>query len=230
LTLTAVYPRIGELYRKTIHEAKLNTIQSKDYKSRKDRLLEVVSLFDQRKDLDHTKRRELVQLILVKDDFQGAQRLLDGSSQENSQQTKSKSKSWTQTFRSFSEVLSLTSKPSRQTRSMAVLTSDPESLLRLNDISGDDETLQKAVADTINFAHNYLNATISKSLKKLVHGALHIQQEDCKKRVQQEAASLSEMDMDCLQKEFIRKIEMLSQSESNLYAYLTFIGVFSFNV
>jgi hypothetical protein len=229
-----VYPRIGELFRKTIHEAKLNTIQAKDYKSDKDRLLEIVSLFDQRKDLDHTKRRELVQLILVKDDFQGVQRLLDGSSQENSQQTKSKSKSWwlspTQTFRSVSEAFYFTSKPTRQTRSMAVLTSDPESLLRLHDISGDDETLQKAVAHTITIAHNYLNATISKSLNKLVHGALHIQQEDCKKRVQQDAASLSEMDMDCLQKEFIRDIEMLSQSESNLYANLIFIGVFSFNV
>lgn len=213
-----LYPKIGELFRKTIHDAKLSTIQSNDYKSRRDRLLEVVSLFDQRKDLDQTKRRELVQLIIVKEDRQGVQRLLDSSSQETSQQTKSKNwwSSPTQTFRSFSEALSFTPKPSRQTRSMAILTSDPESLLHLNDISEDDETLQKAVADTINLAHNYLNATISKLSKKLVHGALYIQQEDCKKRVQQEAASLSEMDMDRLRKEFIREIEMLSQSESNL--------------
>jgi hypothetical protein len=155
--------------------------------------------------------------------MQGIQRILDGSSQEDSKQTRSKLKAFWPSGWPFTQTLA------QQARSRAINTSDPEFLLHLKDVLVDDDTVKTAVADTKNFAQSYLNITISKLLKKLVHNALHVQQEECTKHLQRDASSQTEKDIHRLRMELIRKIEELSLSESNSYVVSTCTGLFSSN-
>jgi hypothetical protein len=172
-------------------------------------------LLDQRKDLDLPERQELIRLVL-KDDWQGVRSVLDVSSTEGFNQVRSRTEAWiNSTLRYFTDEAS-SSRPKllQEARNIAAHTSDSDFLLRLKDISADDDTLKKAVADTENIAHSFFDATISKLLKKLVHGVLRIQQEDCSKQIQREASSQVGKDIDRFRTEFLRGIEELSQSES----------------
>jgi hypothetical protein len=196
----------------------LDNIKSKDFKSHKEGLLTIQFLFDQRKDLDQTKRQELIQLILVKDDWQGVRRVLDVPRDEDSKPAKSRTKGWgpSRLLNMFTDDgLSPTQKLIQQARGIATHMSDPDFLMRLKDIPTDDETLKATVTDTENMTQSHLNSTISKLLKKLVHSALHIQEQECTKQIQREAASQAKKDADRFRTEFICQIEEHSKSESN---------------
>jgi hypothetical protein len=181
-------------------------------------------LLEQRQDLDPTQRQELIQLIL-KDDWQGINSVLAGSSKEDSNQAKSRTKGpkgwWPSSIirliiRKFfvNEDLSQIDKLAQEAYNIAAGTSDSDFLLRLKDISVDDDTLKAAIADTKILAQRHFDSVISKLLKKLVPGAVHIQQTDCAKQIQREASSQAENDTDRFRTEFIRRIEEQSQSES----------------
>jgi hypothetical protein len=189
-------------------------------------------LLEQRQDLDPTQRQELIQLIF-KDDWQGINSVLAGSSKEDSNQRTKGPKGWwlSSIIRKFfvDEDLSQIDKLAQEADNIAAGTSDSDFLLRLKDISVDDDTLKAAIADTNILAQRHFDNVISKLLKKLVPGAVHIQQTDCAKQIQREASSQAENDTDRFRTEFIRGIEEQSQSESISLVALVCPGTFSSN-
>jgi hypothetical protein len=218
--LIALHPEIGELFQKIMHDAKLYNIKSRDFKSHKERLIMLHFLLDQRQDLDMAKRQELIQLILLKDDLYGVRRVLEGP------------RAWwpSTTIRHlFTDEDLSPHKLNQQARSIASHTPDPDFLMNLKGIREDDETVKTVMADTEAFAYSYFHNTISKLLKKLVHPALRIQQDHCLKQIQRQVSSEASRDIDSFRKEFIRGIEELSQSESNLQVVPT-CECFSSNV
>lgn len=172
-------------------------------------------LLDKRKDLDQTKRQELIQLIVVKDDLPRVRGILDASNKIDHNQAKSSSKSfwhgWTLQDIFTDKEVSSSQQVIEEARRVRI--SDSDFLLCLDDISEDDETLKKAITDTKNIAQGYLKSTISKLLKKLVYEALRIQQEDCTRQIRREVSSQAERDIDRFRREFIREIEEHSQLE-----------------
>lgn len=212
--ITALYPKIDDLLQKSIRDAKLANIKARDFRSNKDRLILIYFLLKQRKDLDLTKRRELIQFILVQNDLQAVRDII-GSSKQDVQSNKSKAQAvWSAIKGMFTDGDLPLPKPVQEALSIASETSDPEFLLRLQDELVDDETLNSAVIDTKNMAQRHFEAAIPKLLKKVVHGALHIQQEDCVKQIQREASSQLEKDIEYFRRDFIRAIEERSESES----------------
>ena len=215
LNVTALYPQIGELYQKAIRDAGLDNINARDFKQNKERLSMIQFLLDKRKDLDQTKRQELIQLIVVKDDLPRVRGILDASNKIEPKQAKTSSKSfwpgWTLQDIFTDKEVSPSQKVIEEARRVRI--SDSDFLLRLDDISEDDETLKKAITDTKNIAQRYIKSTISKLLKKLVHDVLRIQQEVCAKQIRREISSQAERDIDRFRRVFIGEIEEHSQLE-----------------
>jgi hypothetical protein len=230
--LTALYPNIGELFQKTIHDAKLDSIKTREFKSRKDRLIMIRFLFDQLKALDLAKRRELIQLVIVKDDLQGVRRVIDGSGEEDAGVVMSKVIWVHTTVRNLliDATESHAQKLIKQGRDSASRMTDPEFLLYLRDIPDEDETLKTAVTSIKNIIQSHFTAIIPKLLKSLVHKAAHLQQEDIKKQIRREASSEAHKDASRFRTEFICEIEKHSQSESTLYVVLACANIFSSNI
>jgi hypothetical protein len=192
-------------------------------------------LKEQRQDLDPTQRQELIQFIL-KDDWQGIHSVLVGSNKEDSKRAKSRTndlKSWWQNLMAIRSYIfnedSQIDKRAQEAYNIIAGTSDSDFLLSLKDISADDDTLKVAITDTKILVDRHFDNAISKLLKKLVPGAVHIQQTDCAKQIQREASSQAENDTDRFRTEFIRKIEEQSQSESISLVALVCPGTFSSN-
>jgi hypothetical protein len=231
LNLIALYPKIGDLFQKTTRNATLDSITSRDFKSNKERLIMIYVLLDQRQDLDPHQRTELIQFVL-KEDWQGLRDVLGDPSNENSKQVKSRTNWWPGPiiWNIFpDDSLSQAQRLIQEARSVATHTSDPDFLLRLKDISVDNDTLKAAIANTEHIAQQHFDNTISRLLKKLVHGAVHIQEEDCTKQIQREAYSQVEADADCFRTQFIREIEEQSYSDSISSVVLICACVFSSN-
>lgn len=212
-----LYPKIGDLLRKTIDDAKLDNIKSREFKSNKERLVMIYFLLNQRKDLDQTKRQELIQSILVKYDMQSARNILAGPSKDDFKQTKSNTL-WLPIIvlrdMLFNEDVS---PPNlfQEARDIAAHMSDPDFLMDLKkSLSLDDETFKTTVANTEAMAQSYFEVTISNLLNKLLPRARHIQQEECIKQVQRELSSQAKKDIEGFRMEFIREIEEGSESES----------------
>lgn len=192
-------------------------------------------LAKQRQDLDPTQRQELFRFIL-KEDWQGIDSVLVGSNKEDFKRAKSTTedlKSWwqklmaigTHIFKEDSQI----DKQAQEAYNTIAGTSDSEFLSSLKDISADDDTLKTTIADTKSLADRHFDNGISKLLKKLVPGAVHIQQTDCAKQIQREASSQAENDTDRFRTEFIRRVEEQSQSESISLVALVSPGTFSSN-
>ena len=174
-------------------------------------------LLNQRKDLDQTKRQELIQSILVKYDMQSARNILAGPSKDDFKQTKSNTL-WLPIIvlrdMLFNEDVS---PPNlfQEARDIAAHMSDPDFLMDLKKaLSLDDETFKTTVANTEAMAQSYFEVTISNLLNKLLPRARHIQQEECIKQVQRELSSQAKKDIEGFRMEFIREIEEGSESES----------------
>ena len=182
--VTARFPKINELLRKGILDAKLGTIKFQDFKTLKERLIVIDVLLTKVDGLDQTHRLELIQLVLD-GDLQRVESILD-----RPHEPKPKPNPW-----SFSNIRSIfyekDSSAGRDAHSaersiVADRTSDVDFLSRLNVISTYDTLLQSAVAEARNLAQNHFDTIISKLLKKLVPSAHRIQQEEFMKLIQSE--------------------------------------------
>ena len=213
-TVTKLYPNIGELFEKTIRDADLKHIKARDFKPNKERLGIIQFLLDRRKDLDQTTCRKLIELI-TKDHLSQVRDILDGSSRTDPTEAKPMLKKLLESITPaiFTDKdVSPSQKLIDEAHSTAVHISDSDFLQRLDDISEDDETLKTAIAETKNIAQGYLKSIISKLLKKLVHVALRIQQEDCIKQIRREVSIQAKRDTERFRREFVHKIEEHSQS------------------
>jgi len=204
-----LYPTIGELLQKTIKATDLSVIDSRSFKHRKRRIITIDFILQRRKNLDERKRLELIRLILNDGDMRQAESVL-ATSNNISLEHQRKPKGW------LSSIVGAFWPEGddfdrqglvKEARDVAYRLTDAQFLLSLKDIESREPLLRQVVAETEGIARDYFDRVVSKLLKNIKQKALHIQQEDCKKQYQREAASREEQDQLRLRIDLIRQIE-----------------------
>lgn len=209
--LVTLYPRIAEGVRKTILEAKLDSISLRQFKTSKDRLLAIEVLFDKRDDLDEVQRREVVDIIWRTGDLQAATRkfLTDPA--------KPDAQSWgigVPTWFTGGGSSSMERQFTTECRQLKNSTPDAQFLAALQDMASRDPYLRAAVDETTSHALTSLQGTISKLVKTLNAKAAFVQQEECKKHIQRHASITEENDLRESRVGLIRQINEHAQSGS----------------
>jgi len=210
--LAARFPKINELFRRTILDANLSAIKSREFKARKDRLIIADALLAEAEGLDRVDRLELIQLILD-GDFRGADSTLDRLVEVKPKQ------GIINAIRSIFYDFSPGREGILKARDVADRTSDIDFLSRLNVMSTRDAIFRKAVADVENLTQKYFDTIIAKLLKKVVPRARLIQEEELGKLIKRRAYIEEERDLSSSRTSFMHQIEERSQSESSLYVW-----------
>ena len=180
--LRHLYPGFGNIYKRHVEEAKFSVVKGSEFKFLKERLTFLRHLLKEHKELAPRNRTELIQALLSEDDLRHAQKVIPRSD-------KNKEAGTTSLLSRITAVLSWskgTDEDSlrKEMRTMATGISDRDFLLELTGI--DDEDLKATTQEAMVVAHTQLSSSIDSTVNKMMHVVLRIQQEVCKKGVQNE--------------------------------------------
>lgn len=220
--IVALYPRIGELFRRVVSGADLSKITSRVFLAHKERLITVAMVLRKRQSLPEDQRQELVRLILNDGDKAQVRDIVGDSEDDIAVGTGPSHKPWSMKgavlnfFKAEGEEPPTEHKLIVHARHFASTATDVEFLSRLNDIRSREPMLRDAVAYVETVAVDYFKATISNLLQRICRESLVIQQDDCKKQFKRETASRTEQIQHNIRVDFIRTIEAHSRSDDNL--------------
>ena len=199
--LSHMYPAFHGIYRKHVQNDKLCTVKGAEFRSLKERLVFVFHLLKDHQEMASENRTELIQALLSEDDLRHAQQLLPKSEKKDSGKT-----SW---LPNLPAILSWSKEPDeeslrREMKKKARGISDSDFLLELKGI--DDKDLETTIQQAGVFAHSWLSSLIDKTVEKMTHAVLWMQQEQCKKSLQREIDAEEGKALGIVLLKFIREI------------------------
>lgn len=221
--LIALYPSIGELFDRTLKNAKVGVIKSREFQRIKEQLIILRIVLD-KCDALHDSQREKVVSLIMSDQSDGRERFfkannfLDSTIVDDSKGNPESSTSWWKSlFGSTDKIKSPAQRMMQQALEAAKKTSDAEFLSQGARLGSLGDSVQAALSDAVKIAQSHFNDVISKTLKKVLDGARHIQRDECMRHIRLEASNQEQKDSANNRSDFLRAIEQQSLLEFQQY-------------
>lgn len=219
----SLYPSIGELFDRTLENAKIGVIKSREFQRIKEQLIVLHFVLEKFDALQDSQRKRVVSLIISDqsdgdDRFLSAREFLDSTDIGNSKANPESSSLWWQwPFGSTEKHPSTAQRMMQQAFEVARQTSDGEFLSQRERFASLGNSVQAAASKATKIAQSHFNDVIVKTLKTMLDGVLHIQRDECMTLIRLEASDQELKDSTKTRTRFLRAIENKSLSESQQY-------------
>ena len=223
--LTALYPSLGELFDRTLKDAKIGVIKSREFQRIKEQLIVLQFILEKCAPLHYNQREKVISLILSAQPvghgrFSKASEILDSTIIDHSKAPES-SRSWwwplISIFGSTDKTLSPVQQMVQQALEVERKTSDAEFLSQGERLKSIGDSVQAAVSEAVKIAQSHFNDIVVKTLKKFLDGARRIQKDECMRHIGLEASSQAHKDSVNNRNDLLRAIEQQSLSASQQY-------------
>ncbi|KAG1809706.1 uncharacterized protein BJ212DRAFT_1448752 [Suillus subaureus] len=217
-TIIELYPEIGESIRRTVQKLRIEVIDSRDFKTCKERVCIAQSLLRQLPDVQ-TKDEDFLNAILHEDMKRVKEylRVLAQGSTPHGQQKGLLNKALSG-FNSFissgPRSQSVVDQMLKDAEASASTLSDAQFLVQLDDVEK-FPVMKKIVAETRAVAFTHFQSLLTKQTTTLTHYGLRIQIDTCLARARREAVSSEEQQLAESRKRFIIEINACSQASRN---------------
>jgi predicted transposase YbfD/YdcC len=201
-----LYPAFNDIYRRHVDKAKFNVVKATAFRALKQRLTFVLHHLNERPQLGSKRRTELIQALLSVDDLRNAEQVLLKSDKDK----ESVKPSWFSTAMNYFTWSKGTNEESLQKEARKI-TSDITDSDFLRDLKGmQDKDLADPIREAMALAHSNLSSLIDDTVKKMTHAVLHMQLEECKRRVKREIETEERCALNDIRVKFIRDLNQNS--------------------
>ncbi|KAG2116835.1 hypothetical protein DEU56DRAFT_984883 [Suillus clintonianus] len=217
-TLIALYPDIGEEFRRKAHSEK---ISSRHFKDSKERICIAWNVLRDYPDMPKETRDRSIDIILH-EDMSHVRATVKFINKGNPPHEKPKgfvNALWGKVSTTVVSDLDthIFGKTLKEADTNSI--SDAQFLVELEDVKP-SHIMAKIAAETKTDVLEYFRSHVTKQTRALVHFALHIQTDQCLLQVQREAASREEEQLIELRREFIHEINDLSQTGQHSHTFV----------
>ena len=224
--LTGLYPGIGELFDRTLKNAKIEAIKLQEFKHIKEKLIVLQLVLENCDPLQysHSQREKVICLIIsVQSDgrerFSKVCEFLDSTIIDDSKAHPESSKSWWGW--SILKTADKTQTPShrmvQRALEIAKKTSDVEFLSRGEQLKQLGDSVQAIFSVAVELAQSHLNDIATRTLKKILNDARRIQKDECMRRIGWEASNQEQKDSANNRTNLLCAIEQQSLSAPQQY-------------
>ena len=221
--LIALYPRIGRLFNRTLKDAKIGVIKSREFRRIKEQLIVLQFVLDNCDPLQYSQEHVMSLFLSAQPDKRGrfskASETLDSTIIDNSKALESSKSWWPSIFGSTDKTPSPVQQMVQQALEVERKTSDAEFLSQGERLKSLGDSVQAAVSEAVKIAQSHLNDIVVKTLKKLLDGARCIQKDECMRHMGLEASNQEHKDSVKNRNDLLRAIEQQSLSASQQYEH-----------
>ena len=226
--LTGLYPGIGELFDRTLKNAKIEAIKLQEFKHIKEKLTVLQLVLENCDPLQysHSQREKVICLIIsVQSDgrerFSKVCEFLDSTIIDDSKAHPESSKSsWNWSiFKTTDKTQSPSHRMVQRALEIARKTSDVEFLSRREQLEQLGDSVQELVSMAVGIAQSYVDDIVTKTLEKIRNEACRIQKEECMRHISREASNQEQKDSTNNRIDLLRAIEQQSLSAPQQYEH-----------
>ncbi|KAG1768958.1 hypothetical protein EDD22DRAFT_843764 [Suillus occidentalis] len=222
-TVIERYPEIGEAIRRTVQKLHIEVIDSRDFKTCKERVCIAQSLFRQLPDVQ-TKDEDFLNVILH-EDMKRVKESLGFLAQGATPHGQSKGM-FNKALSGFNSLISsgprsqsVVDQMLKDAEASASTLSDAQFLVQLDDVEK-LPVMKKIVAETRAVALTHFKSLLMKQTTTLTHNGLRVQIDTCLARARWEATSSEEQQLAESRRRFIIAINAQSQASQNSRTFL----------